>query len=311
MTQKKEIKEKCFICWNEFKYYMTGKDFDKQTTTKDFDIYKCSSCGVEKIFPEPSIEEILSFYPKDYYSFHIKDTKKRWFTTPFEKILNNIYHNKCKFIKHILQRRKMGVPYEVHGNWYFLDVWCWDEYMIELMQKLWRKAYGFEIWEKKKIGNITYESDIQEADFWKTQFDFIRIAHVLEHISNPIQFLQKIKKILAPNGIVELTLPNTKSFDAKAFGKYRSNRDIPRHLINYDINNLDMFFRKQWFIVIRKKYMLWFGFSWSLKHVLKYKYKKNIKRLDNIVIRYLCLWIDFILSVLHRWDHMWFTIKKK
>ncbi len=305
------IKEKCFICWWKYSYFMTWEDFDKHTTLKKFDIYKCISCWVEKIFPEPTYEEITSFYPQDYYSFHIENKNRKWFNTVFEKLLYKIYHNKQKIIKYFLQRWKMWIPYKRYGKWYFLDIGCGDGYMVNLLEKLWWQSYGFEIWETKKIGNIIYAVDITKADFWGAKFDFIRIAHVFEHIINPIQFLKKIKSLLQPNWVVEFTLPNTKSFDAKIFWKYRSNRDTPRHLINYNINNLELLFKNQWFIILKKRFMLWFGLSWSLRCLLRYKYKRNIKRLNIKIIIYILLWLDFILSLLHIWDHMWFRIKLK
>lgn len=302
------IEQKCFICWWTYAYYLTWKDFDKQATAKIFKVYKCVSCWVEKIFPEPTLDEIITFYSKDYYSFHIKEEYKNSF---LYRQLSKIYQGKHIIMKHFLMRWKMWIPYQKPEKWYFLDIGCWDGYMVDMMKSLGRESYGFEIGDKKRAGNIIYENDLSDADFWEMKFDFIRVAHVLEHIANPIQFLQKIKSIVKKEWIIEFTLPNTKSFDAKIFGKYRSNRDIPRHLINYNIDNLSIFFRNQWYKIIKKRYLLWFWLSWSIRHLLKEKYPKRARILDNKWVVFLLLCCDFILSLVWLWDHMGFRITVK
>ena len=45
-------------------------------------------------------------------------------------------------------------------------------------------------------------------------YDFVLASHVLEHVANPIQGLVEMKRVLKPNGMMVVILPeNRKPFD--------------------------------------------------------------------------------------------------
>lgn len=296
--------DKCFICWWKFLFYMSWKDYNSNVTNKEFTIKKCSSCWVELLSPIPTYNEIVSYYPVNYYSYNIK-SRKKWI---FDKAIDLWFKNKL-FWK-FLDRRKMWIPFIIKWK-YFLDIWCWDWAILDLLQKQWWNVYWFEIWDKKVAWNIYYDTNFVDVDYWDIKFDFIRISHVFEHLTNPIEFLEKLKLISNSNTIIDITLPNTKSFDAYVFWKYWSNRDVPRHIINYNIDNFELLIKKYWFVILKKRYLLWFWMWWSIINLLKYKYgdSKIYKLFQNKFISLLILFFDFILSFFHLWDHIWFRIK--
>ncbi len=299
--------DQCFICWWNFSFFLKWKDFNLWTTNKEFSVIKCNKCWLEKINPVPDFKEISSFYPKkEYYSFNSPNESK----SIFDKIINLWFKN--KYIWLLLNRWKMGIPFTIKWN-SFLDIWCWDWFIIKLMKKHNWETYGFEIWEKAFKENIYYDEKFEKIDFWTLKFDFIRISHVFEHLPDPIAFLNKLKTICRKNTIIDITLPNTRSFTAIIFWKYWSNRDIPRHLINYNISNLWTLLEKEWFKIVNKRFLLWFWLHWSLLYILKYKFSSKYiyNLLSNQFFSYIFLFVDFIFSLLYFWDHMWFRIKIK
>lgn len=100
-----------------------------------------------------------------------------------------------------------------------LDVGCADGYMGEFLIKhknceLWGiepfsesfalaqgKGYAF-------ISNNQIEIALHDEKLKNEQFDFILIGDVLEHLVFPGQVLHDLKKLLKPNGVLVVSLPN-------------------------------------------------------------------------------------------------------
>ena len=60
--------------------------------------------------------------------------------------------------------------------------------------------------------NITYRvSDFQKNKFYANQFDCVSALEVIEHISNPGQFITEVSRILKPSGCVVISTPNAVS----------------------------------------------------------------------------------------------------
>ncbi|WP_019505055.1 class I SAM-dependent methyltransferase [Pleurocapsa sp. PCC 7319] len=55
--------------------------------------------------------------------------------------------------------------------------------------------------------NVNHQVDLQNLPFANQSYDFIFASHVLEHISNDIQAISEIRRILKPNGIAILPVP--------------------------------------------------------------------------------------------------------
>ncbi|EKD66199.1 MAG: methyltransferase type 11 [uncultured bacterium (gcode 4)] len=297
----------CFICNWKSNYYLTSNDIWYHTIKKDYNVYKCNKCWVETIYPMPDYEEILSFYPKDiYHSFNTDKLNE----TIFDKIIKLWFKN--KMIWRILNRWKMWIPFTINGTT-FLDIWCWDWNMLKLMNKYWWKSYWFELWDKNFLNNIFYDNQINNVDFWNLKFDFIRISHVFEHLPNPLEFLEKLKSISNKDTIIDIMLPNTKSFSANIFWKYWCGRDIPRHLINYNIENLSLFLENNWFKILNKRFLLSYWVQWSLLYYVKFKMKNNFlyKLFDSKLFKIVFISLDLLLILFHYWDQIWFRVKIK
>ena len=278
----------CIICASEMEFFLTGRDFLYRTTKKTFKIYKCPKCGLEQIIPLPGFKEINKFYPKNYYSFSVK-IKKNFFKQLREKIIGLSYNNNSQkdylyYLATIAKYFFDGLPLHHIRNNNFLDVGCGDGYNLNLMQQYGWKCLGFEIGNRKKIKNIFYDKDISKVDFGKRKFDYIRIWHVLEHVNNPKKFISTVKRLLDVEGQITIGLPNTKSLYAKLFRKYWYNRDIPRHVFNYNYENLNILFKDNEFSIIKIKHLSAGGFLGSFQHLINYYFGTDIKLINNFLL---------------------------
>src|ERR1041384_1873566 len=55
----------------------------------------------------------------------------------------------------------------------------------------------------------------------------------MEHVSDPRSVLAEVSRVLKPDGVVILQVPNIDSWQFKAFGARWYGLDIPRHVIDY------------------------------------------------------------------------------
>jgi SAM-dependent methyltransferase len=55
----------------------------------------------------------------------------------------------------------------------------------------------------------------------------------MEHVSNPREVLSEVRRILRPEGLLILQVPNIDSWQSRIFGAQWYGLDIPRHVIDY------------------------------------------------------------------------------
>jgi SAM-dependent methyltransferase len=104
-----------------------------------------------------------------------------------------------------------------------LELGCGYGYLTYAMQKAGNQSFGIDLsqrainFAKEKFGD--YFDAISIEDFIKScseKYDFIVATEVVEHLFDVPDFLEKLKKILSPNGRILLTTPN-KDFTRKNF----------------------------------------------------------------------------------------------
>ncbi len=75
--------------------------------------------------------------------------------------------------------------------------------------------------------------------------DVITMWHVLEHVPDVEEQITELKRIVKPDGVIIIAVPNFKSYDAQYYGKYWAAYDVPRHLWHFSKTAIKMLFEKQ------------------------------------------------------------------
>lgn len=222
----------------------------------EFGIHHCQSCDAYFIHPWLDARGLARFYPEGYGRFrHGESLNKKNYLDWRRFILEAHYGYPSRSGRraNLLSRlaaalcvrftAKDVLPYRGSGK--ILDVGCGaGGYLFRLRQWGWQ-TYGVEpsatgAAQARKLGLDVRQGMLEEAGFAAEFFDVVRVSNVLEHLPDPLRTFSEIRRILKPDGLVYLTVPNTRSL---VFRWFRANwyaLETPRHVISYSPKTLQV-----------------------------------------------------------------------
>jgi 2-polyprenyl-3-methyl-5-hydroxy-6-metoxy-1,4-benzoquinol methylase len=238
---------------------------DYFVSKEKFEVYICRQCDFLFTNNFPSNSSIGKYYDDLKYISH-SNTKKGF--------VNKLYH----FVRACMIKRKLNFvcKQSKKKTGKILDIGCGTGYFLnEAKRKGW-KTFGIE--KNECAGNMAIERfnlivkpEHHIYKFPKESFDVITLWHVLEHLENLNEIMEKIYDLLLPDGIVVVAVPNCSSYDAKHYKTYWAGYDVPRHLWHFTPETMELFVKKNKFNIICKKIMPFDAFYISL---LSERYKK-------------------------------------
>ncbi|MFQ5730884.1 MAG: class I SAM-dependent methyltransferase, partial [Planctomycetaceae bacterium] len=100
------------------------------------------------------------------------------------------------------------------------------------------ETHGFEISRTAAEGldprvHLTIAGGLRDAAYPSDHFDLVILWHVLEHLPDPQDTLEEVRRILTPGGRLALAVPNFSSLQARLFGPAWFHLDLPRHLYHF------------------------------------------------------------------------------
>ncbi len=105
--------------------------------------------------------------------------------------------------------------------------------------KVARERYGLE-----NVFCMSVEAALRK--FGKKSFDVITFFEVLEHLDAPVEFLEDVKELLSPGGVIALSVPNRyRSLDTLGAGDAP-----PNHLTKWSAPSLKGFLERMGFAVV-------------------------------------------------------------
>ena len=189
----------------------------------NFQLVRCRRCGLIYLNPRPGPDEIARYYPSDYIAYYraIEDVPS------FLRRLDRRYglHKRCREVI-----RRAGRP----GH--LLDVGCATGVFLDGMRQRGWTVTGVEVnakaaqYARERLGLEVFVGELEEAGYPDASFDVISLWDVLEHVPDPRRTIEEIARILRPEGLLVLSLPNPDCLEAGLFGPYWAGWDVPRHL---------------------------------------------------------------------------------
>ena len=152
-----------------------------------------------------------------------------------------------------------------------LDIGCGYGWLLSVLNKNKWKRYGVEInYDCHKIAKKNMDFIFDDINKVKNNtFDVVTLIHVIEHIKNPIKFLQIIKKKLRKNGVLIIETPDFDSAMARIYNtKFRLLHD-PTHITLFSLDSISKLMRNLNFKIIKYEFPFFEGPFFNKNNMLK------------------------------------------
>lgn len=208
--------------------------------TRGFRVVRCPNCQLVYMNPRLVIEKQNKVYTDGDYSagyIHKKESKQR---------------RAKKILRGILRYKKGGR---------FLDIGCSAGFILEAARNKGFDPYGVEIspigykFAREELKLNVFAGFLEDARYPDSFFDVITIYHVIEHVPDPSAVFREIRRIIKPDGLLEIWTPNVGHRDVRRFGGEWKNF-IPDHFYYFDIQSLGKMLEKEGMHVVKNQFTL-------------------------------------------------------
>lgn len=226
----------------------TPKDY------RDYSFFQCHKCEAEFLNPVLSQKDYLDIYENVYQlqkqsQCHGQAPHKDLWSLKRRRL--QFFNGQCSAIEKIIYfpltltvnyRIRLIKKYFQNHPIRLFDVGCGNGWFIETIQQYCyvQMALGMDFSSRaieicKSKGITAVQGELRNI---KERFNLITAIHVFEHIPDPRAFLKDIESKLEDDGILMLSLPNTRGLGKRIFGKNWVGFNVPRHVVNYNKKTL-------------------------------------------------------------------------
>lgn len=240
-------------------------------------VVKCSSCGQVQIYPRPSIIEDKKYYDKDSQAI---DTFK------------SIDMNSIKERSTIESRRRLAAfQNKLKRTDDMLEVGCGYGFFIKYMEMHGYSIQGIEISDIRreygttnlgcKIFNVNLINEDLPKSFYE-KYDVIFLLHVLEHISEPEEFLKKIRKMLKKDGLLIIEVPNFDDHMLNISETYYDFYFQRAHITYFNKESLEKLLKTSGWLIYEFKGIQRYDLYNALNWIIKGKPELENRKLDTL-----------------------------
>jgi len=215
--------------------------------------------------PLPSEKDLKLFYQKKYF----QELKKRKGTKESKLInkKNRARSKELEWLKKTYFEDRLDVfnKYFPFNKKLILDIGCGSGEFLEFMKNSGWKVVGIEPSEeafnqaKKKgitVYNLPLEEFVSQSNKKKEKFDVIVFDNILEHVLKPKEILMISHKLLSPDGISYIKVPNDfnrlQLLAQKKLNKRKWWIAIPDHINYFNFQSLEKLLKFCGFEVLLK-----------------------------------------------------------
>jgi 2-polyprenyl-3-methyl-5-hydroxy-6-metoxy-1,4-benzoquinol methylase len=205
-------------------------------TKSSINYLKCRNCRCT--YPSKIPNDVGDIYKNDEYldEFIVVDgereeyKKKRFGLERFEILRNQLGGD--------LQGKKL------------LDVGCGTGWFIELCKEKGLVCYGQELgsslanYTRNRTGATIFEEPIDLISGYDNYFDIIVLFDLIEHLENPISFINKLKSMMKDGGILFVMTPNVESFGVNSLRENSSLLIPTDHICLFSPQTINVFSKK-------------------------------------------------------------------
>ncbi len=213
----------------------SGTDFEYGTSTEEFPVVRCMTCGLIFLQDRPDTSEFKTIYPRNYYSYSTVENELR---NPSNK--NSLAARFRKFMYQRNFRKVLDLLPDCSRapSISILDIGCGDGRLLNWfreMDPVRHKTFGIDNDDNARRivegnGHHFIMGMFEELEWTGDKFDIIVSNHVIEHVADPVAFCRKARGLLRDGGIFSFDTPNVDSWDWKLLKeRFWGGYHFPRH----------------------------------------------------------------------------------
>jgi len=205
-----------------------------------FTVVECDACGLAITQPRLRPEDFATYYPQQYSAYN-----------PRARLRDRVSPGL------ILDRVRMETiirfgPYRQvwrRGPGRLLDVGCGAGDLASVFAAHGYQVSGVEPSQQAAAraaerGIDMHHGTLDDAPWEPGTFDAIIFNHVLEHIDDPVDAIERAAALLKPDGLLVIAVPNFGSWHRRVFGSAWFQLDLPRHVQHFDRDSLSTVVRR-------------------------------------------------------------------
>jgi 2-polyprenyl-3-methyl-5-hydroxy-6-metoxy-1,4-benzoquinol methylase len=208
---------------------------DHSVSGEEFELLLDDELQLLKTHPQPAPEQLGQYYESDDYISHT-DSKRTIFEKLYHIVKQKALRDKVKLIQKFSPSK--GVLLDIGAGT--------GDFLVEAKKNNW-VVTGIEPSEKAKgiamSKGISFKDSVK--DVADGSVDVVTMWHVLEHVPDVEVHIKELKRIIKPDGVIVIAVPNYKSYDAIKYGKYWAAYDVPRHLWHFSKTAIQKLFEAE------------------------------------------------------------------
>jgi SAM-dependent methyltransferase len=106
---------------------------------------------------------------------------------------------------------------------------------------------------RESTGLPVWDGDFRSIDLPLASYHLVVLSHVIEHLSDPLSALRRIRQLLATGGRVVLEYPNPNALGVRLYGDKWVHWDPPRHLVIPPLPALARSVERAGFVALRAR----------------------------------------------------------
>ncbi len=239
--------------------YLVVKDF--LVTGESFKLMHDIDRDMLFTFPQPASDRLSEYYESEQYISHTDSGKG---------LLAALY----QLVKKYSLRKKVRLISRINsGPGSLADIGAGTGAFLEAAKKKGWEITGVEpnAQAREASGKRAVILEESVSNLEGKQFDVVTLWHVLEHMPELENTINKISNLVKPGGYLIIAVPNYNSYDARYYKNYWAAYDAPRHLWHFSRRAIKKLFEGK-LDFVRFKPMLFDSFYVSL---LSEKYKNG------------------------------------
>ena len=208
---------------------------------------RCESCSLVFVHPQPTREEIRSFYTEEYFVQCSESCGAHGRHAYMEEVAQSGTER-----PRAAARLDRVVLQQLGRRGRLLEVGCGPGFLLDEFRKLGWQVLGLEIspfavqFAREHLGLSVELGDIEPERFPGAQADAVFLGDVLEHLPEPVGALRTVRHWLSPGGVAIIAVPSTLNLLSARLGligygmrrRFKTLRIPPYHLFEYTPSTL-------------------------------------------------------------------------